>query len=421
MLTKRFWSSVAGLVIAASAHSAVVVHFAEPAEYRVWVADSKGAVVTGPALVKGDKAVLETGGSVPKGGWILTAFNAAGNAAVVPVPSGTEPKVTVAADGFRAIGRVSVKVVDGKGAIPDVAAVTLTDGKGKAATRVIGPADDGVAWFDMVAPGDGSVRVQQGTGSNAQTVTVRLPLDHPKPVLEVPAVVTLPDGMKTLPAGKAEPDAGGKGPADDAAKPPAPAATHDAGRTAGAIVGLFLLAALGWLGFNYLKGRGVTAEGALATAGIHLEPETAGIETVAEAAEPARDPNVCQFCGQRKDAVTGACACTLTAGAHASAPPSAAPVRTARLVALAGPRAGEVWPIAASVSIGRDPSQDIAIIEDTALSRRHAILQVEDGIIAVVDQGSSNGTFVNGQKVMRQALMSGDELVMGGSRFRFEV
>jgi hypothetical protein len=414
-------SSVAGLALAASARSAVVVQFAEPADYRVWISDAKGVVLTGPVLEKGTRVVLETGGDVSKGAWTLTAVNASGNAAVVPVPAGADPKVSIPAKGFGVISRVSVKVADVKGAPPEIAAVTLTDGKGKATTRVIGAADNGVATFDLVAPGDGSVRVQQGTRANAQTVTVRLPLDHPKPVLEVSAVVTLPDGMKTLPAGAAEPDGGDRRAAESAEEKPAPPPARDAGRTAGAIVGLFLLAAVGWLGFNYLRGRGVTAEEALAKAGIRIEPDTPDIETVPAAVEPPRDPNVCPFCGQTKDPVTGACACVVPAGSTATAPSPAASARAARLVALAGPKAGSAWPIGSAVSIGRDPSQDIAIIEDTALSRRHARIQAEEGIMVVVDQGSSNGTYVNGQKVMRHVLKSGDELVMGGSRFRFEV
>jgi len=36
------------------------------------------------------------------------------------------------------------------------------------------------------------------------------------------------------------------------------------------------------------------------------------------------------------------------------------------------------------------------------------------------DEGSSNGTFVNNQRVQQQVLRSGDEIRIGASLFRFE-
>ena len=53
-----------------------------------------------------------------------------------------------------------------------------------------------------------------------------------------------------------------------------------------------------------------------------------------------------------------------------------------------------------SYLIGRDPDCDIVII-DPRVSRRHAVLRLEDGRWVLADNGSANGTFLNGQRVTR--------------------
>src|SRR5262249_50988552 len=52
------------------------------------------------------------------------------------------------------------------------------------------------------------------------------------------------------------------------------------------------------------------------------------------------------------------------------------------------------------------------------VSRHHCIIRLGIGEAAVVDLGSSNGTYLNGQRVRSQAaLKSGDELKVGPCRF----
>ena len=73
-------------------------------------------------------------------------------------------------------------------------------------------------------------------------------------------------------------------------------------------------------------------------------------------------------------------------------------------------------------SIGRTPENDL-VIEDTSLSRRHALIENFEGRFNLSDCGSSNGTFVNGVKITAQSpqpLRPGDELNIGNTRFRFE-
>ncbi len=52
----------------------------------------------------------------------------------------------------------------------------------------------------------------------------------------------------------------------------------------------------------------------------------------------------------------------------------------------------------AAVRVGRDPSNTIQV-HDTEVSRHHAEIRRTENDYAISDLGSSNGTFVNGQRV----------------------
>src|SRR5215203_3917947 len=88
---------------------------------------------------------------------------------------------------------------------------------------------------------------------------------------------------------------------------------------------------------------------------------------------------------------------------------------TARLVALAGPLCGEVFPLVADETvIGRDPANTVAI-PDRLMSRRHCAVQLADRQFGLRDLGSSNGTYVNGQPIRDRALEHGDRIRAGDS------
>jgi two-component system, cell cycle response regulator len=86
----------------------------------------------------------------------------------------------------------------------------------------------------------------------------------------------------------------------------------------------------------------------------------------------------------------------------------------ATLVLVAGPAPGQVYTLPASrhVIIGRDPMADI-IVEDSAVSRQHARIGLENGVYIVEDLGSSNGTFVAGTKVRRYEVENGERIQLG--------
>jgi uncharacterized RDD family membrane protein YckC len=71
-------------------------------------------------------------------------------------------------------------------------------------------------------------------------------------------------------------------------------------------------------------------------------------------------------------------------------------------------------------SIGRDPSNDL-VLSDSMVSRRHAIMEQREDDYTIRDNNSSNGTMVNGDRVVSdQALRDGDLIAIGSARLLFQ-
>ena len=67
------------------------------------------------------------------------------------------------------------------------------------------------------------------------------------------------------------------------------------------------------------------------------------------------------------------------------------------------------------VTVGRDPKSDI-LLDDSTVSRSHAVFRRVNGQYEVVDAGSLNGTYVNRQRVDQALLKNGDEIMIGKFR-----
>ena len=83
---------------------------------------------------------------------------------------------------------------------------------------------------------------------------------------------------------------------------------------------------------------------------------------------------------------------------------------------ISGKYQGGEFPLPANrdVVIGRSGDIDMVLIEDM-VSRQHAKISVQGDEILVEDLGSTNGTFVNGEKVKRARLQEGDRVLVGTS------
>lgn len=80
---------------------------------------------------------------------------------------------------------------------------------------------------------------------------------------------------------------------------------------------------------------------------------------------------------------------------------------------LEGQTRGSVHPLEASMLIGRTSRMQLRL-EDDGVSREHAKLTItEDGIVNLVDLGSTNGTFLNGARIDVAIVREGDRIQVG--------
>jgi pSer/pThr/pTyr-binding forkhead associated (FHA) protein len=69
-------------------------------------------------------------------------------------------------------------------------------------------------------------------------------------------------------------------------------------------------------------------------------------------------------------------------------------------------------------TVGRDPKADI-LLDDSTVSRAHAMFTRSGESFDVIDAGSLNGTYVNRQRVEQARLKNGDEIMIGKFRLVF--
>ncbi|MFQ3549223.1 MAG: FHA domain-containing protein [Armatimonadota bacterium] len=147
--------------------------------------------------------------------------------------------------------------------------------------------------------------------------------------------------------------------------------------------------------------------------------------------------NICQFCGQTKNA-KGECACSFSSTSQMPAYQTqpqpteqiqtsvktnlgGVPSRLPKIIGVSGPYINQVFEITSpDTSIGRGENNSICLSQDTKISRSHLkIVKLANGY-TIIDNNSTNGTFVNGVKINQAILNSGDQIRLGDTTFIFE-
>jgi ABC transport system ATP-binding/permease protein len=88
----------------------------------------------------------------------------------------------------------------------------------------------------------------------------------------------------------------------------------------------------------------------------------------------------------------------------------------ARLRVVSGPAAGQTVDIEEEVVIGREDTD--LDIDDVELSRRHAVVRRHANRLQVEDLGSTNGTFVDGNRIAEPTLLGGGAEIKIGTTVR---
>lgn len=90
-----------------------------------------------------------------------------------------------------------------------------------------------------------------------------------------------------------------------------------------------------------------------------------------------------------------------------------------RLVVIGGNDRGKEYPLQdGDNGIGRG-LDNVVVLADIAVSRKHTLVCREGGTFVVRDLGSGNGTLVNGQRMHTHQLVDGDQIELGNTLLRF--
>lgn len=83
---------------------------------------------------------------------------------------------------------------------------------------------------------------------------------------------------------------------------------------------------------------------------------------------------------------------------------------------ISGRYQGAEFPIStdSEILIGRSPDLDLVLAEDK-VSRKHAKIGLDGQDLQIIDLGSTNGTYVNGERIRRQQLNPDDRILIGTS------
>ena len=110
-------------------------------------------------------------------------------------------------------------------------------------------------------------------------------------------------------------------------------------------------------------------------------------------------------------------ACLVERERHRAVPVE--PLEPGRYIEIQGPQQTLLIPLAGeAMRIGRGLSAELHL-DDSSVSRRHAILVPRPSGVRILDDRSSNGTFVNGRRVQQADLQAGDVILLGRVLLRY--
>jgi predicted component of type VI protein secretion system len=94
--------------------------------------------------------------------------------------------------------------------------------------------------------------------------------------------------------------------------------------------------------------------------------------------------------------------------------------QTYQLVMHKGPNPGKIFELVQDeLTIGRDITNRI-VINDPEVSRKHSRLSLQSGAYVIEDLGSTNGTFVDGQRLIGPHMLRPGETIMLGEKISLE-
>jgi hypothetical protein len=312
---------------------------------------------------------------------------------------------------LRLAGTVRIRV-EHEGRPVKAASVRINGGT----PRVIDEAAEGVATFENVRLGEIKVEASFKLGRRDRVRRQSFELPARRDEREPTFVFALTDKVDTIAAPVSVPT-----PEKTPAATPK-AASKEGTRSVGSLLGSILVfvltlagaGALLYFGLKWVQNNQEKTAGALNKIGVPMDP----VVTDPVAPDPPTAAPV--VAGPPQPIV-------LDPSATPDTPMDLTPPVAAIVLTGGGdPRfvdsQGMPWPIPDGVStVGRELSNPLNFNGEQTLSRRHAEVVRNGTSVIVRDAGSTNGTFVNGQKVMGDTVLKpGDQVQFGAVRLRFE-
>lgn len=418
----RPWLSFALTLICAIAGAQtkkITVEFPDQGDRVVYLQanDKLHASPEAPRTANGKAIDLETSLDPEKDGKevsVVVVDRKKGDAAVKPFPEAVKAgKWKVTPGDFTKVASVAFVVKAKEG--PVASGVVRVEGKSLSSNVLLASSDNGRVSFNLVEPGEVKVGFEyksEGQPKTLPTQTFDVKLGQGKPsefVLDVNDKVDVvkaeaPAKAKAAPAEEDE---------DAAITKSVEKSRKDTPNVIGSVLGsitsmVFGLLVVGGVAYGlwwYVKNNQKQVQTVLNQAGVPVNPDPADPTGAAPIAPQAPKPI-------EKIVLDPAAA------------PVAAP--TAPASATKNPRLvgddGSVFMLAdGSNPVGREAGLAVSIVGESSVSRNHASLTVAGGQVSVTDTGSTNGTFVNGAKVVGTVpLRPGDAVQFGARRFRYE-
>lgn len=356
--------------------------------YRVWTDTNPNSAPTDVIDPKEPKV------SVESKGWIMVEDTEAGTLFAQKVAPET-PEREINPNEFQSVAKTTVRVTHlGK---PVSAMSVIATQKSTSLRAMITPSDKGEVTFYGLRIGELTVRLEGR--SKGEPIS---------PAIEQRFTLSPKLGPLEISVAQEVDTVGASEPAES--KPEIPASTvPEQGNPIGrAIMGLLFLAitaALVLYAYRWVKSNPTQVDQVLKKAGIEIPKDGAG---TAPDDPDAPDP----------------------IAAAASQPPSQIilppdPGLVSASATVFSPRfvdeLGQVLELPEGIhQVTREPGSPISI-SDPSISRAHARVSVQNGTVSVLDEGSTNGTFVNGNRIEAETqLQPGDTVQFGTKRFRLE-
>ncbi|MBX3111923.1 MAG: FHA domain-containing protein [Fimbriimonadaceae bacterium] len=408
-LTVCLCAAVAACALAQSAKT-IKLTFPSEGNREVWLqSKSESATVPETKSVNGKAVELKTTAADDKELAVFVHDKATGMVATHLVSDLKDGGWTVGPDEYKLVRGARVTVSTDKGPVAS-AQVDLTLGDVKR-TALLSPSDKGVVSFNLLPPGDGVFTVKYKVGGadkslDPQTFTIK-----PTTGGWVDVKLTVPDGADIVPTEPvAKPGEGAAKPSDAGDKPKDQEKTSGPGSVIGLLVnmlvGLGLVGGLGYAAWWYVKHNRDKVTEIMDKAGVPLNQDPADPTGAAPVVPQAPKPIVK----------------IVLDGTDPSPAPAVStvgtPVRNPRLVASDGT---VVALAVGTVIVGREAGLDISLPDEGSVSRRHASIQRDGGTVTLSDDGSTNGTYVNGSKLSAPAVLHpGDTVQFGAVAYRYE-